>query len=121
MTQTTNNYVRELYSLRNASSYIKSTASIIEAVPAIGEELSDPTVALAKKNQIIDRIFPFEIRSFLKLLCENGDFDIFDDIVAEYKAARENNAGKVSTAKLRYVTEPTEEQLAGIRKFLAKE
>ncbi len=121
MTQTTNNYVRELYSLRNASSYIKSTASIIEAVPAIGEELSDPTVTFAKKEQIIDRIFPREIRSFLKMLCENGDFDLFDEIVADYKEARENSAGKVSSAKLRYVTEPSEEQLAGIRKFLAKE
>ena len=121
MTQTTNNYVRELYSLRNASSYLQSTASIIEAVPAIGEELCDPTVAFAKKEQIIDRIFPREIRNFLKLLCENGDFDLFDEIVADYKTARENSAGKVSSAKLRYVTEPTEEQLDGIRKFLAKE
>ncbi|QFJ54430.1 F0F1 ATP synthase subunit alpha [Pseudobutyrivibrio xylanivorans] len=121
MTQTTNNYVRELYSLRNASSYLQSTASIIEAVPAIGEELCDPTVAFAKKEQIIERIFPREIRNFLKLLCENGDFDLFDEIVADYKTARENSAGKVSSAKLRYVTEPTEEQLDGIRKFLAKE
>ena len=121
MTEKSINYARDLHSLANAESYLQSAASIIEAVPAIGEELSDPTVAIAKKHVVVDRIFPTEIRNFLKLLCDNGDFNLFNDIVNAYKASLEVSTDSVEAAKLRYVTEPTEEQLAGIKKFLVKE
>ena len=36
---------------------------------AIGEELNNPTVELAKKCVVVDSIFPHELRNFLKLLC----------------------------------------------------
>ncbi len=121
MTEKSINYARELHSLENANSLLQSAASIIEAVPAIGEELSDPTVAIAKKHEIIDRIFPHDIRNFLKLLCDNGDFNLFNDVIEAYKSSLEVKDSQVETAKLRYVTAPTDEQLAGIKKFIAKE
>ncbi len=121
MTEKSLNYARDLHSLANAEAHLQSAASIIEAVPAIGEELSDPTVAIAKKHVVIDRIFPHEIRNFLKLLCDNGDFDLFDEVRAAYKSSLETKVEKVDSALLRYVTAPTDEQLAGIKKFLAKE
>ncbi|MCR5580029.1 MAG: F0F1 ATP synthase subunit alpha [Pseudobutyrivibrio sp.] len=100
---------------------MQSAASIIEAVPAIGEELADPTVAIAKKHLVIDKIFPQEIRNFLKLLCDNGDFDLFDDVRTALSESMEATGDQVDRAKLRYVTAPSDEQLAGIKKFLAKE
>ena len=47
MTEKSLNYARDLHSIENAESHLQSAASIIEAVPAIGEELADPTVAIA--------------------------------------------------------------------------
>ena len=121
MTEKSLNYARDLHSIDNAEAHLQSAASILEAVPAIGEELSDPTVAIAKKHVVIDSIFPHEIRNFFKLLCDNGDFDLFNDIRAAYKESLQTKTEKVDRAKLRYVTAPSDEQLAGIKNFLAKE
>ncbi|MBR5952038.1 MAG: F0F1 ATP synthase subunit alpha, partial [Pseudobutyrivibrio sp.] len=82
---------------------------------------ADPTVAIAKKHVVIDRIFPHEIRNFLKLLCDNGDFELFDDIRAAYAQSLQVSDDKINKAKLRYVTAPTDEQLAGIKRYIAKE
>ena len=80
MTEKSYEYARDLHNKPESLGLLQTAASIIEAVPAIGEELSDPTVAITKKHMVIDRIFPTEIRNFLKLLCDNGDFDLFNDI-----------------------------------------
>ena len=121
MTEKSLNYARDLRNNPENLGLLQSAASIIEAVPAIGVELCDPTVAIAKKHVVIDRIFPLEVRNFLKLLCDNGDFDLFDDIVATLAESLETPEEKADKAKLRYVTAPTDEQLEGIKKFLAKE
>ncbi|MDC7279786.1 MULTISPECIES: F0F1 ATP synthase subunit alpha [Pseudobutyrivibrio] len=121
MTDKSFNYISDLHSIKNAGSHLQNAASIIEMVPAIGEELADPTVPDTKKHMIVDKIFPREIRDFIKLLCDNSDFDSFGEIVADYKAFLENQGENIEYATLRYVTAPTDEQLAGIRKFLAKE
>ena len=121
MTEKSLNYARDLHNLANAEIFLQSSASMIEAVPAIGEELSDPTVSIAKKHMVIDRIFPHEIRNFFKLLCDNGDFDLFDEICTAYKETKESQVEKVKSARLRFVSLPTDEQLAGIKKFLVKE
>ena len=121
MTDKSFNYISDLHSIKNAGSHLQNAASIIEMIPAIGEELADPTVPDTKKHMIVDKIFPREIRDFMKLLCDNGDFDSFGEIVADYQAFLENQGEKIEYATLRYVTAPTDEQLSGIRKFLAKE
>lgn len=121
MTEKSISYAHDLHNVEHAEEYLQSAASIIEAVPAIAEELTDPTVAITKKHMVIDRIFPHEIRNFLKLLCDNGDFDCFNDVIAALKESKKTPVSTVETATLRYVTAPTDEQLAGIKKFLVKE
>ena len=74
MTEKTLEYARSLHSIANAEVFLQSAASILEAVPAIGEELNNPTVELAKKCVVVDSIFPHEIRNFLKLLCWLFDY-----------------------------------------------
>ncbi|WP_028235868.1 F0F1 ATP synthase subunit alpha [Pseudobutyrivibrio sp. MD2005] len=121
MTEKSLNYARDLQNQPEAMNLMQTAASILEAVPAIGEELSDPTVAIAKKHIVIDRIFPLEIRNFLKLLCDNGDFDLFNDVNTALRESIESKTTTVDKAKLRFVTAPSDEQLAGIKAFLAKE
>ena len=121
MTEKSLNYARDLQNQPEAMNLMQTAASILEAVPAIGEELSDPTVAIAKKHIVIDRIFPLEIRNFLKLLCDNGDFDLFNEVNTALRQALEAKVENVDKAKLRFVTAPTDEQLSGIKAFLAKE
>ena len=121
MTEKTLEYARGLHSIANAEVFLQSAASILEAVPAIGEELNNPTVELAKKCVVVDSIFPHEIRNFLKLLCSNGDFDLFYDIKEAFEESIAAKSEVVEKAKLRYVTAPTDEQLNGIKRFLVKE
>ena len=121
MTDKSLKYAHDLQATANAKEYLASAASILEAVPAIGEEFNDPTVPVAKKHVVIDRVFPAEVRNFLKLLCDNGDFDCFDDVREALEELSKTPEEVAQTAKLRYVTAPTEEQLAGIKKFLVKE
>ncbi len=121
MTEKSLNYARDLHNQPEALELLQTAASIIEAVPAIGEELADPTVAIAKKHVVIERIFPLGIRNFLKLLCDNGDFDLFNDVREACASLESTPDSKDEKAKLRFVTAPTDEQLAGIKKFLAKE
>ena len=84
-------------------------------------EFEDPTVSIEKKHLIIDRVFPKEIRDFLKILCDNMDFGLFDEICTAYDELGRKPEAKENQAQLIYVTAPTDEQLEGIKAFLAKE
>ena len=90
-------------------------------MPQVRSEFEDPTVSIEKKHLIIDRIFPKEIRDFLKILCDNMDFGLFDEICTAYDELGRKPEAKENQAQLIYVTAPTDEQLEGIKAFLAKE
>ena len=90
-------------------------------MPQVRSEFEDPTVSIEKKHLIIDRVFPKEIRDFLKILCDNMDFGLFDEICTAYDELGRKPEAKENQAQLIYVTAPTDEQLEGIKAFLAKE
>ncbi len=121
MTQQTIEYASELMKIPDAREMVAQTLDILEAVPAVRAELEDPNVPIDIKHVVIDRIFPGGIRNFLKLLCDNSDFGLFDRIRDEYRQMLKNPKQKDAYAELVYVTEPTEEQLVKIRDFLGRE
>ena len=57
----------------------------------------------------------------LKILCDNMDFGLFDEICTAYDELGRKPEAKENQAQLIYVTAPTDEQLEGIKAFLAKE
>ena len=121
MTQTTVKYATDLRKTDISRELLQQVEDILEAVPQVRTEFEDPTVEIAKKHLIIDRIFPQEIRNFIKILCDNQDFQLFDAIFEEYENLQNPTDNKVGRAELVYVTEPTQEQLEGIKNFLKKE
>ncbi|MBR1864957.1 MAG: F0F1 ATP synthase subunit alpha [Lachnospiraceae bacterium] len=121
MTQAALNYASDLYKGETPKEYLIQVKDILDIVPQIRLEFEDPTVPLEKKHVVIERVFPKEIRNFLKVLCDNGDFRLFDEIIPALAQMGEEPAAKEEHAKLIYVTPPTEEQLDGIRRFLIKE
>ena len=114
-------YAADLKMVENAKTNLQNVKDILYAVPQIAMEFEDPTVSLEKKHLVIDRVFPKEIRNFLKLLCDNGDFSLLDEIEKAYLDMLKNPEQILNKAELIYVTTPTDEQLDGIKKFLAKE
>ena len=68
MTQTAINYANELFKTGITREILSDAKDILDAVPQIRLEFEDPTVELEKKHTVIEKVFPVEIRNFLKLL-----------------------------------------------------
>ena len=106
-------------SLGISASVLEQTQGIFEAVPEIMQDFSNPANELTAKHNVIDRVFPTEIRSFLKLLCDEDAITLFPDICEAYRNRTPEHKDYVK-ATLRYVTAPSEEQLARIEEFVRR-
>ena len=121
MTQAAIDYATSLRKTETPKELLQQVKDVLEAVPQVRSEFEDPTVSIEKKHLIIDRVFPKEIRDFLKILCDNMHFGLFDEICTAYDELGRKPEAKENQAQLIYVTAPTDEQLEGIKAFLAKE
>ena len=121
MTQAAIDYATSLRKTETPKELLQQVKDVLEAVPQVRSEFEDPTVSIEKKHLIIDRVFPKEIRDFLKILCDNMDFGLFDEICTAYDELGRKPEAKENQAQLIYITAPTDEQLEGIKAFLAKE
>lgn len=121
MTQASITYASDLHKTTGAKELLRQVKGILEAVPQVRVDFEDPTIAITKKHLVIDRVFPTESRNFLKLLCDNGDFKLFDEICEALEDLDQAHQEEANCAELVYVTAPNEEQLTGIKQFLKKE
>ncbi|MCR5627323.1 MAG: F0F1 ATP synthase subunit alpha [Lachnospiraceae bacterium] len=80
-------------------------------------DLCDPNKDRARKYRVIEKIFPKDIKEFLKLLIEMEDLDEFREIAKALRSLEITDINE-KNAILTYVTPPTEEQLTKIREFL---
>ena len=121
MTQQAISYAQTLRKTDVSGEILQDVIDILDTVPQIQEEFENPMVGIERKHLIIDKVFPGEIRNFLKILCDNNEFELFKDIVEEWEKIGQTTEDSVNRAQLIYVTAPSQQQLTGIRKFLAKE
>ena len=121
MIQTAIDYASELHKTGMSYEELSSVKDIFEVVPQVREELSDPTVSLEKKHLVVQKVFSKNVRNFLQLLCDNDDIGLFDEVCKALKELELTPKQKESTAVLTYVEAPSDEQLAGIKSFIAKE
>ena len=121
MTQNVKKYVLDLQGMNISMELLQEVKEILDVVPQVRLDFENPTVEITKKHLVIDRIFPQEIRNFVKILCDNNDFNLFDDIYQNYIELNKTPREMAETAQLVYVTKPTEEQLAGVKNFIKKE
>lgn len=90
-----------------------------EACPELGRVLESPAVGREDKRAVIDRVFQKEIRSFLKVVVDNGKADLMGEIFAAYRQKQDELSGTIA-ASLAYVTPPSQEQLAKMEQFLCR-
>ena len=119
MISTALDYARTLRELNIASDIVGQADDIFKAVPQVKMEFEDPSVALHAKHNVIDKIFPVQIRDFLKILCDNSHIYLWEDILSAYKDLSPEKKGEFRVI-LSYVTPPDEEQLKNIRDFLIR-
>lgn len=121
MTNKAYDYAQGMHDLHVSRDLIQQVNGILEAVPQVRVDFENPSVPVDKKHMIIDRIFPESVRNSLKILCDNNDFALWNDICEAYESINSTPEKRWSTAQLLYVTPPDEEQLDKIRKFLVRE
>ena len=109
MTETSINYAKALYGLSVPGEAICETGKIFKNTPEIGKMLENPLVSLKEKEQVIERIFPQEMKSFLKVTCKYQKIDRIGEILEAYDAYSREQKG-ILKAELLYVTRPTEAQ-----------
>ena len=117
MTQNAREIAERLIQLQVSPSVMSSTSRIFEVLPETLSELGDPTVSLEKRDEVIDSVFPTEVRDTLKLLCEENNLHMWKEIAKQYDEIRATAERQIQV-RLRYVTKPTEKQLLNIQKFV---
>lgn len=117
MTQAAGNYGQVLYELHVPKEMVADAEAVFRRTPQLKEALVSPVVKKNEKNRVIDRVFPAELRNFLKVLCGHQDMDIIEEVFEAYHAYACEQEG-ILQATLYYVTEPDAEQLKKIKQML---
>ena len=120
MIQAVEKYATMLKELEIPEDVIEQALDIFQTVPVLMEQFCNPAADLAGKHRAIDKIFPSQIRDMIKVMCDDQDIELFPEVCKAYKETQWKKTGK-ERAILKYVTEPTEVQLEGIREFVKKE
>ena len=120
MIQAVEKYATMLKELEIPEDVIEQALDIFHSVPVLMEQFRNPAADLAGKHRAIDKIFPSQIRDVLKVMCDDQDIELFPEVCKTYKETQWKKTGK-ERAILKYVTEPSENQLDGIREFVKKE
>ncbi len=112
-------YAEKMHELKITSDVAGQANDIFLAVPQVKLDFENPAVSLAAKHRVIDKVFPAAIRDFLKILCDNDDVELWDQIMEAYtgSASEKRQSFKVV---LSYVTPPTEEELSGIKNYVSR-
>ena len=119
MISTALDYARTLHELNIAGDIVGQADDIFKAVPQVKTEFEDPEAALSGKHHVIDKVFPVQIRDFLKVLCDNNDVYLWEDILRAYRELSPERKEEL-TVTLSYVTPPSGEQLDSIRDFVER-
>lgn len=112
-------YAHVLSELGIKKESIKETRQILEQTRELQKILEHPVITKKNKHDIIDRVFPAEMRNFLKVVVDNGKTGIIMEIFGAYEELEKKKA-KIATATLRYVTLPSDEQKKKMEEFICK-
>ena len=70
MTETSINYAKALYELSVPEEAVLETEKIFRSTSQLKGTLENPLVSLKEKEHVIDRVFPQEMKNFLKVTCK---------------------------------------------------
>ncbi len=120
MLQKIDEYVTALLKANVSADDIDKTDSVIKAAPEVSEILDNPAVSHDEKAAAVNELFPASVREFLLSVAENQEIASFAEIAKAYHEAldKKNN---ITTATVTCVTEPSDEQLDGLKAFVCKE
>lgn len=119
MTIVADNYAKVLFD-RGVSPEDLEEAKSLLAVPELTQALENPFVAKQEKRAVIDALFPVALRSFFKVMCDNGDLTAAEEMFEEYDTLLRRQTGTVR-AVFTYVTAPDEKQIETLKQVICKQ
>ena len=82
-------YGKVLFGMDVPQETVGKTRQILLEVPKLTEILRNPTIAMRKKQSVIDKVFPVEMRNFLKTVCAYHRVGLLEEIFASYDGLRD--------------------------------
>lgn len=112
------NYARVLYDMNIDPESLNQARYLLTESPELAEALVNPLVRKSEKRNVIEKLFPESLWSFVKVMSDNDDtayaaqmFEAYDNIVRE----KENTIEAVFT----YVTKPDDAQVERLKAKIA--
>ena len=120
MVQKIDEYISALLKKGVSADDIEKTKAVIGSTKEVCEILDSPSVPLSEKETAIGELFPASVRETMLTVAENMQVCDFGEIAKAYlkELDKKNN---IANAVIRCVTEPTGEQLDGLKAFVCKE
>ena len=108
-----------LFELAPGEQAVREAKDIFAACPELSGILANPTFSKEEKSAVIDRLFPNEIRSFLKVMTEFGHIYKINEIFDAYDHCV-NSSRNILEAELYYVNRPDGSVMENFRETLKK-
>ena len=114
------NYARVLYDMNIDPENLSTARSLLTESPELADALINPLIRKSEKRNVIEKLFPKSVWSFVKVMSDNDDiacssemFEAYDHLVRE----KENTIEAVFT----YVTKPDDAQIESLKSKIAKD
>ena len=113
-------YGQVLFELEMKKESLQKAQDMLHENKELLRALENPMIKKKKKKKVVNKLFPDDLKSFLKIVCDNDDIDCFDEAV-EYYDELKRKTDKIIKAEFDYVTMPKDEQLERIKQYLMKQ
>ena len=113
-------YGQVLFELGMKKESLQKAQDMLHENKELLRALENPMITKKEKENVVDKLFSDDLKSFLKIVCDNDDIDCFDEAV-EYYDELKRKTDKIIKAEFDYVTMPKDEQLERIKQYLMKQ
>ena len=114
------NYARVLFDMNIEAEQVEEMRSLLTESAELSEALMNPLVRKVEKRNVIDKLFPQSVRSFVKVMSDNDDIECAGEMFEAYDAmVRERD--ETVKATFTYVTKPDDAQIEQLKKKIAKD
>lgn len=111
-------YGRVLYDEKIDKNAIKKAMELLNSNELVSA-LDNPAISNSEKHNVIDKLFPSEIKSFIKYISDNKHISLMKDIYNVYKDIRLEAQNGIR-AEYICVTEPDDNEVERIKNMIKK-
>lgn len=119
MTVVADNYAKVLMDMDIAGEDIETMRALLKD-QRVFEALGNPFIDRHSKNRVIDQLFPAAVCNFVKVMSDNGDIALVDEMFQAYDQLMLNRKNMVQ-ATFTYVTKPDDAQVEKLKQLICKQ